>query len=126
MHEKKQMKQLTNLEEFHDLVKSNRAIVLVMSEFNGTSRYLQNEIEKEYYYAILLGYLNKRELNCEVGIINIDEIENEFGLFLEQYKILSIPIVLYFKNGEKTSFSIGLDNVYIDFLHFELGIKKDQ
>ena len=120
------MKQLTNLEEFHDLVKSNRAIVLVMSEFNGTSRYLQNEIEKEYYYAILLGYLNKRELNCEVGIINIDEIENEFGLFLEQYKILSIPIVLYFKNGEKTSFSIGLDNVYIDFLHFELGIKKDQ
>ena len=118
------MQNLTTIEEFYEFVKTGRVMVLVISDFDGTSKYMKKLVDAEHYYAILLGYLNQKELNFKVGIIDIGfEVEKTAAL-ATHLKIRALPTSFFYKNGERILFSVGADKKFIDFFHSELEVEK--
>ena len=116
------MKKITNMAEFEELLKEERALLFIMGSFDVPSKLQQGFILEEYYYSILLYHLHQKKVDFALGIVDIHGEEVPLEL-CESYSIKYVPQAIYFKNGIQINREVGLMKGHTDF--FQSALKEN-
>jgi len=111
------MRMLKTLEEYKEFIKGDRVAVLTSLEFDSTSMHYSERATAEYYYAILLCYLNKKEVNFDLGIVHENGDSRDVVEILTYMQIRHFPTVLYFKKGIQFHKTVGAAKEIELFFH---------
>ena len=116
------MKKITNMAEFEELLKEERALLFIMGSFDVPSKLQQGFILEEYYYSILLYHLHQKKVDFALGIVDIHGEEVQLEL-CESYSIKYVPMAIYFKNGIQINREVGYMKGHTDF--FQSALKEN-